>query len=258
MSASTKRKSPLKTKPLRQAGESVSEQQRETVLDTGLIWLLVAIAGATSLSWWALQLLIEPALAQTSMLVLGFGAVGLGLWKVHSIKDTVERFRLGAQGERAVADVLNDLAGSGYRAVHDLQFDNFNVDHVLVGPSGIYVIETKTRSKANVRRNTVRFDGARVQFNDGPWTDDHVRQTKRQAQAIEELLRRYMAKASNVRPVLLYPGWWVEGPDQKAAIWVTNHDRFAGFVRKERNRLTNVEVRQIFESLATHQRVHDT
>lgn len=258
MSASTKRKSPLKTKPLRQAGESVSDRFFDVFFDYGAPWISVGSSGILLITFAVLMFWSDPATIQHTMFVFGIGAIAIALWKLRRFVSMARSLHLGAQGERAVADVLNDLAGSGYRAVHDLQFDNFNVDHVLVGPSGIYVIETKTRSKANVRRNTVRFDGARVQFNDGPWTDDHVRQTKRQAQAIEELLRRYMAKASNVRPVLLYPGWWVEGPDQKAAIWVTNHDRFAGFVRKERNRLTNVEVRQIFESLATHQRVHDT
>ena len=52
-------------------------------------------------------------------------------------------WRQGARGEEAVARELSALEGSGYRALHDLDVGRGNVDHVVVGPTGVFVLETK-------------------------------------------------------------------------------------------------------------------
>ena len=59
-------------------------------------------------------------------------------------------YKLGYQGERYVAEELNRLMAFGYQAFHDVPFDNGNMDHVLVGPTGVFVIETKTPRKPAV------------------------------------------------------------------------------------------------------------
>lgn len=67
--------------------------------------------------------------------------------KLRSTLYEYRRCRLGYLGERAVGHHLNRLAADGYRVYHDLQFEGFNIDHVLVGPSGVYSVETKTFKK---------------------------------------------------------------------------------------------------------------
>lgn len=143
MSASTKRKSPLKTIPLRQAGDSVSERLLDTSFDQGVRWLCVFIAGLFT-TMTVVALWIDNSLpSHIFMLVIGIGAMSIGTWKLSRLPHAIHPFRLGAKGERAVADVLQDLATTGHRAIHDLQFDNFNVDHVLVGPSGILLLKPR-------------------------------------------------------------------------------------------------------------------
>jgi hypothetical protein len=56
------------------------------------------------------------------------------------------RAELGATGEENTAAVLRKLERGGWRVVHDVEFDGFNVDHVAIGPGGIYAIETKNAS----------------------------------------------------------------------------------------------------------------
>lgn len=53
----------------------------------------------------------------------------------------------GADGEEAVVRVLNNL-DSSFRVVHDvvLPGDRQNIDHVVIGPSGVWVIETKNHN----------------------------------------------------------------------------------------------------------------
>ena len=52
----------------------------------------------------------------------------------------------GERGELKVAEVLDELRSSGYRAFHDFVGDGYNIDHVVVGPAGVFAIETKFRS----------------------------------------------------------------------------------------------------------------
>ena len=40
--------------------------------------------------------------------------------------------------------VLAQLEGDGWRVLHDISLGRGNVDHVLVGPGGIFTIETKS------------------------------------------------------------------------------------------------------------------
>jgi len=48
----------------------------------------------------------------------------------------------GAVGERDTAAMLDDL-GSDWQCVHDLRHEYGNWDHVLVGPPGVFVLDTK-------------------------------------------------------------------------------------------------------------------
>ncbi|MGN6556562.1 MAG: nuclease-related domain-containing protein [Solirubrobacterales bacterium] len=50
----------------------------------------------------------------------------------------------GAEGEEAVGKVLEDLAEEGWCVIHDVSFGRGNIDHILVGPGGIFTIETKS------------------------------------------------------------------------------------------------------------------
>jgi hypothetical protein len=55
------------------------------------------------------------------------------------------RQRKGALGEEAVARILDRLEPRGFHTIHDLDVGRGNVDHVVVGPTGVFAIETKAR-----------------------------------------------------------------------------------------------------------------
>jgi hypothetical protein len=77
---------------------------------------------------------------------VGFGS-GAALMLVLAFVDApphhVERWRRGAQGERRTARVLRSLSSTGWRIVNDVDTGRGNIDHVLVGPAGVFVLETK-------------------------------------------------------------------------------------------------------------------
>jgi hypothetical protein len=58
----------------------------------------------------------------------------------------IAKWRLGAEGERRTAKALRPLLRTGWTVIHDVQRAHENFDHVLVGPPGVFLLETKVRA----------------------------------------------------------------------------------------------------------------
>jgi hypothetical protein len=56
----------------------------------------------------------------------------------------VARRDRGATGEEQVGGLLDPMADMGWRVIHDASLGRGNVDHILIGPPGIFTIETKS------------------------------------------------------------------------------------------------------------------
>jgi hypothetical protein len=74
-------------------------------------------------------------------------------------------FARGRQGEMATAHVLDALAADGYLRIDDCRWPGrpiANVDHVVIGPAGLFVIDAKNWSgKVDVRDGVLRQNGWR-------------------------------------------------------------------------------------------------
>jgi hypothetical protein len=55
----------------------------------------------------------------------------------------VERWARGARGEEEIGRLLEAL-GDGWFSLHDINTGRGNIDHVVVGPAGLFTIETKS------------------------------------------------------------------------------------------------------------------
>jgi hypothetical protein len=62
----------------------------------------------------------------------------------HSVLPLVERHERGATGEEQVGSMLETLASEGWSVIHDASFGHGNVDHILIGPAGVFTVETKS------------------------------------------------------------------------------------------------------------------
>lgn len=148
---------------------------------------------------------------------------------------TRRNYRLGWEGELKIAQDLQPLWAKGFRVFHDLPCNGFNIDHVVVGPSGVYAIETKTWVKRGVgdKSHQVIFDGQRLQFPDYT-TDEPVRQATAQAQWLSEFLSKSTGMRLNVSPVLCVPGWWVERQRSGDVVVLSGKDCWKYFVGEGR------------------------
>src|SRR5919201_1242318 len=78
--------------------------------------------------------------------VLGLAAAALVSWRLRfRPSEQVTAWRRGAEGERRTARLLDGLTRDGYVVFHDLAVPGSpaNVDHLVLGPSGVFVIDSK-------------------------------------------------------------------------------------------------------------------
>jgi hypothetical protein len=65
------------------------------------------------------------------------------VWTRDEVPTFVQRHADGAEGERATAKALRPLLKDGWHVRHDVDTGRGNRDHVLVGPGGVYLLDSK-------------------------------------------------------------------------------------------------------------------
>lgn len=72
-------------------------------------------------------------------------------------------WRQGADGERRTGEVLAQLEPAGWMVMHDLHWPGrpyANIDHIVIGPTGVFVIDSKNWSgNVEVRGGVLRQNG---------------------------------------------------------------------------------------------------
>lgn len=108
----------------------------------------------------------------------------------------VERFFKGARGEEKVAGVLAGLPSS-YHVFNDFAAGRAHVDHVVVGPGGVFSVETKTW------RGSVTVEDGHILLNGQLPDRDPLAQTLKEATLVRNAL---VAKGWEglVTPVLVF------------------------------------------------------
>jgi len=145
--------------------------------------------------------------------VVGLSIFGYSLVKTVLLLNTGRHYRLGYDGEIAVAQELNRLMLDGYHVYHDVPGKGFNIDHVVVGPAGVFAVETKARLKTTTFNHAsdarVRYDGRKLQFPN--WTETKsLEQAQLQGKWLSNWLSSAVGQPVGVRPVVAIPGWFVE------------------------------------------------
>ena len=91
-----------------------------------------------------------------ALLVMSLGFV---MWSLMIGLRRVERFFKGARGEERVSGILKSLPAS-YHVFNDFAAGRAHVDHVVVGPGGVFAVETKFwRGKVTIEDGHVLLDG---------------------------------------------------------------------------------------------------
>jgi Nuclease-related domain len=80
----------------------------------------------------------------TAAVTVGAGATWLIMFVRDDAPQHILNWRRGAEGERKTEKALRKLERAGWTVEHDLQQEGrANVDHIVRGPGGVYLLETK-------------------------------------------------------------------------------------------------------------------
>jgi hypothetical protein len=119
--------------------------------------------------------------------------------------------RSRCQAEEDVGAILDDLAERGWLSIHDVFTGRGNVDHVAVGPGGIFSIETKSH-------------GGRIRLDE--IDPRHLKQAYAEAKLIEEV------SGLRVEPLLVFSRAYLigRGPWRRRGVRILPARMLAGFL----------------------------
>lgn len=164
--------------------------------------------------------------------IVAFLTVLYTVRKVVVGRKQIKALRLGRDGEKAVGQYLDLLRENGAKVFHDIPGEGFNLDHVVIDKSGIYVIETKTFSKPDKGNPIVTYDGEKILVNGKEPDRNPVIQVKAACNWLKILLKESTGKDCNPRPVVVFPGWFVQltAEAKSSDVWVLNPKALPSFI----------------------------
>jgi hypothetical protein len=164
----------------------------------------------------------------------------------------LKQLRIGLEAEWAVGIKLNELQQLGYNVFHDVQADNFNIDHLVVGANGVFAIETKGRSKPLVKgKNKTRekqfnvlVKGTQLEFP--TWQDSKsIEQAIRQSKWVSNWLTKSTGQEVHAAAVLIIPGWFIERKEKPIIPVLPLNNLNKTFPRLSGKQLDNTTIEKI-------------
>ena len=215
---------PFKELRRRPAGESlrIKLESLEQQLDDKIM-LLLAFPCALII----VVFMVKPRSFMACFVLFSFSLIWTLFFRGSVTRLLEERwkYQLGFDGERYVGEELSRLIAHGFEIYHDVPFDGFNMDHVLVGPQGVFVVETKTRSKpvdgTGEKEFRVQFNGKSLRW---PWGEEKhdIEQARNNAATLSNWLTKAIGDTVKVSPILTLPGWWIERSVPLSDLYILN------------------------------------
>lgn len=125
--------------------------------------------------------------------------IGTFLARVFAAKTEERAWRIGASGEETVGAKLEKLTGDGWRVLHSVPVGGrgSDIDHVLIGPGGVFTVNTKTHpgKQVWVSPRQIRINGQPVPY---------LSNSRYEASRAERLLTRACRFPVSVKPALVF------------------------------------------------------
>lgn len=135
--------------------------------------------------------------------------VFLVLWrffakKFKSIENDRINFRKGVMGEAVIGYILEGFPDD-YRVIHDLSTPFGNIDHVVIGPTGAYVIDAKNW------KGVIAADGnEELLLNGKPTQKTEIKNFSRRIMSIKEKINLLSSLDPYVQGVFAFPSAYIE------------------------------------------------
>lgn len=156
----------------------------------------------------------------------------------------VASFFVGARGEERVASLLSALPET-YHVFHDFVADGAHVDHVVVGPAGVFSIETKNW------QGKVTIDDGLILVDSHVPDRSPLKQTIREADAVGRSLAK-LGWNGTVTPVLCFASdTFIENSRQVGGAFVVNASELAFWLNARGTQLPPGELSRLVTLMVT-------
>jgi len=251
-----KGRSPLKNPPLRNPGEGLQEQLNDLLTDKIMLYLLIGVLPLcfTIQEWF--DYFFSPVPRPFLLTILTIPCVIVAWVKIKKFFREGQNIARGMKAEKSVGQYLEQFRAQGYQIFHDIPGENgdkkFNTDHVIIGPKGVFTIETKYARKPEKGQTKIQYDGRQISINGQTPDRDPVVQAKAQASDLSTLLKESTGRVFFVKPVVIYPGWFVENKVFNAEVWVMNEKALGPFIERQDTELSDENISMASHHLSRH------
>lgn len=229
------KRSPLKERPLHVAGQSLDKQIQDYLSDDASMYFTIqGILVCTTIIVWLYRVFPTIYIPILLTIITLFAIIYCSCRLIILLKK-IKSLALGRNGERIVAEILDNLRNQEFVVFHDIvdKNRNFNIDHVILSPHGIFTVETKTFSKPPKGEITYKDDNI---IAGGINTSNKIiLQAESQTKWLKSILKESTGKDYHVMSVIVFPGWFVQPMPEnlKKRIWILNPDALDSFIKNE-------------------------
>ena len=162
-------------------------------------WLLTRMAGVATVLVTGLAWVTPDVFARGLVVGVGATAMVTAMALLTTQATGTAHLTAGSAAEQWTAQELRQLRAHGWRIMNHFQLEDWDIDHVLVGPGGVIAVETKW-SHRDWRTQQSR-----------PWLNTAVEQAEANARTLRLWLRTY--GITEVTPVVFC--WSAHQPDRE-------------------------------------------
>ena len=215
--------------------------------------MLVVMVGMFTMVEWVRWFRETPPNPFGLSVIFVIVCISAALRIIHHVR-TLRNYDLGLIGERHIAEKLDALRENGYHIIHDIPCGRMNIDHVLIGPAGIFTIETKMARKQMNMPNRIVHSSHGVLINGKRgWGGKAVWEAEKEATYLRDILKRKDVKIPCIQPIVVYPGWYVQD-DCNGRVWVLNDVYLVQKIRSLPSMLSSETITKIRRQIETYVR----
>jgi hypothetical protein len=153
----------------------------------------------------------------------------------------------GAQTEALVAWIIKDALDNSWHLFNGIKLQqSWDIDHVLIGPGGIFAISTKSQ------RGCFSLNGTTLLLNNQP--TDLAKQALGQALELRKRLEALMGTdAPFVQSILAVPFAYTDFDETSQTTWVLHQENLTDILEAQatRNRLPKIQLSRTLETIKT-------
>ena len=220
-------------------------RQKQLLLVMGIVLVCGILVGA--LLGFLLAFFIFQFVFPAFFMVWVTGVVVVFFCLMRFAAQRANNWSRGMQGEIIAANKLAEIMrDKKWHVFHGLRILSIgDIDHIIVSPKGVFAIETKTP-----RGIKIFYENGEVRVDDRPplRNPNPIKQAKRNAAKLSELIGQKTGMSVWVTPIVCFPGMFVDSKEANPEVMVMNQKQIRSSLPSE-DSLSEDQIRKIADAL---------